>query len=171
MKCKSWCMNGSIFKIIPNLTKTDSNFKKILEIRWVLKIWCKIGPIVYEWVTFFFKLVLSWVYFQILRRHTLPKPNLSNPLPGLDRLSEIQPILIKLMHSVLKIGSRNATSSLIICPRRRVSPLNRVAKYNQKVVQTPEIPLKTAQTFCWKVAVVTSESLNKLPNWAGKLHL
>ena len=43
-----------------------------------------------------------------------------------------------------------------------------VASEHQKVAQIPEVPLKSVQIICRKVALVTSESIKKSPNWTTK---
>ena len=84
IRCKIWYMNGTIFKIWPNLSQNWLKFKKILE---------KIGNFVQnlaqnraDWymngLLFLEKLVFVWVYFQIPWRHIPTKTKLEYP-PGM----------------------------------------------------------------------------------------
>ena len=89
-KSASWYLNDPLksakfgiwmsrfFKIFPNLSQNWLKFKKILENigRFCSKFCPKLSRLVYEWVTFSWKLVFVWVYFQILRRHLPTKTKL-----------------------------------------------------------------------------------------------
>ena len=77
---------GRFFKILNNHWP---KFKNVLE-KWVilLKIWHKIGPIG-TWLGHFFlkNLYLFESTFKFYGSTSLPKPNLSTPLPGASVLS------------------------------------------------------------------------------------
>ena len=75
IKCTIWYMNGLIFKICPNLSQNIlGNFGKN---RWFCS---KFGPqldwLVYEWVTFSWKIGICMGLLQILWRHIPTKTKL-----------------------------------------------------------------------------------------------
>ena len=77
-------MNGSIFQNFPKFELELAQILRKFWKKWVilLKIWQKIGPIGI-WMDHFFleKLVLVWVYFQILWQHIPTKTKLEYPPP------------------------------------------------------------------------------------------
>ena len=73
---------GWFFKIFLYLSQNWLKFKKILEKLgdFAQNFAKKLGQLVYEWVTFSWKIGISWVFFQICGGSTsLPKLNLCTP--------------------------------------------------------------------------------------------
>ena len=92
IKCKIWYTKGL----------SSNNFSQIFWLK-SLKIWekssnfaenfiPKSGQLVYEWVTLSWKIgipVYVWINFQIASGTSLPKPNLSYPLPSIKLYERI----------------------------------------------------------------------------------
>ena len=111
IRCKIWYMNGSFFKIWPNLSQNWLKFKKILE-----KIGNFVQNLAQNWADWFMngllfleKLVFVWVYFQIPWRHIPTKPNLSTP-PDLDLVIMQVPV----SHKAVYIKPSNCLTRLLL---------------------------------------------------------